>query len=174
MRRKTRIVAAAAITLILVSAALWYFESPVWTLSRMKAAAQARDPDALSAYIDYPSLREDFKSELRARMMAAAQRDRSGLGGVGVAIGSAMVGPLVDSLISPAGVRAAMLAKRDEAVVSGAAGPMKALQMPDKPVITRRSFSEFIVGSKDQSDSGLVFRLHGLSWKLSGVELPPE
>jgi hypothetical protein len=64
---KTRVAAFAAAALIIASGALWYFESPAWTLHQMKAAADANDPDALNSYIDYPALREDLKTEIRAR-----------------------------------------------------------------------------------------------------------
>jgi hypothetical protein len=38
----------------------------------------------------------------------------------------------------------------------------------------RRGFSEFLVASKQRPTSGLVFKRHGLSWKLSGVDLAPN
>ena len=60
---------------------------------------------ALNAYVDYPTLRESLKAELMARMRAEAQKDKSGLGGLGMAIGSAMLGPLIDRLVSPDAMR---------------------------------------------------------------------
>jgi hypothetical protein len=39
-------------------------------------------------------------------------------------------------------------------------------------VIVRRNFSGFLVTAKEHPNSGLVFKSHGLSWMLSGVELP--
>ncbi|HSQ98984.1 MAG TPA: DUF2939 domain-containing protein, partial [Sphingomicrobium sp.] len=78
--RKWKIAAAAAALIVIASSNLWYFESPAWTLKGMKDAAQSRDADALNAYIDYPALRQSLKAELMARMMAEAQKDKSGLG----------------------------------------------------------------------------------------------
>jgi hypothetical protein len=135
----------------------------------MKDAAQSHDPDALNAYIDYPALRDSLKAELMARMAAEAQKDKSGLGALGMAFGSAMMGPIIDGLVSPAGMRAALLANRQENMAPAAS----ALHVPEKPVIVRRNFSEFLVTAKDQPNGGLVFKRHGLSWMLSGVELPP-
>ena len=40
-------------------------------------------------------------------------------------------------------------------------------------MIVRRGFSEFLVTANDHPNSGLVFKRHGFSWMLSGVELPP-
>ena len=167
--RKWKLAAIAAVLLVIAFSALWYFESPAWTLKGMKDAAQAKDADALNAYIDYPALRENFKAELMARMMTEAQKDKTGFGTLGMALGSALVGPLIDGLVSPSGMRTALLANRQQATSAASA-----LRVPDEPVIVRRNFSEFVVTSKSQPNSGLVFKRHGLSWMLSGVELPPD
>ncbi|MES2325763.1 MAG: DUF2939 domain-containing protein [Pseudomonadota bacterium] len=171
---KTRVAAFAATALIIAAGALWYFESPVWTLHQMKAAADANDPDALSSYIDYPALRQDLKTEIRGQMMAEATKDRSAFGRLGLAIGTELTAPVIDRLVTPAGMRAAHTAKRVEAQTRAAAQPASALRVPDDPVIVRRGFSEFLVASKRQPKSGLLFKRHGLSWKLSGVDLPPN
>jgi hypothetical protein len=85
-----------------------------------------------------------------------------------------MTGPVVDRLVTPAGVRAALMAKRDLALIKAAPDAASALHIPHDPVIVRRGLSEFLVASKQQPHSGLVFKRHGLSWKLSGVDLSPD
>ena len=171
---KTRVAALAAAALIIAAGVTWYLASPGWTLHQIKAAADANDPDALNDYIDYPALREDLKAEIMGRMTAAAEKDKSGFGGLGLAIGTAINGPVIDGLVTPAGMRAALMAKRDQAQTQAAAQAASALRLPDDPVIVRRGFSEFLVASKHRPKSGLVFKRHGLSWKLSGVDLPPN
>jgi hypothetical protein len=174
LANKTRVVALAAAALIIAAGVTCYLASPGWTLHQMKAAADANDPDALNSYIDYPALREDLKGEIIGQMMAEAKKDKSGFGGLGLAIGTAVIGPVIDGLVSPAGMRAALTAKRDQAQTKAAPQAASALRVPNDPVIVRRGFSEFLVASKRQPKSGLVFKRHGLSWKLSGVDLPPE
>lgn len=166
---KWKIAAVSAVLIVIASSTLWYFESPAWTLKGMKDAAQSHDADALNAYIDYPALRDSLKAELMARMMAEAQKHKSRLGSLGIAVGSAMTAPMIDRLVSPAGMRAALLANRDENALSAAS----ALHVPEDPVIVRRNFSEFLVTAKGHPNRGLVFKRHGLSWMLSGIELPP-
>jgi Protein of unknown function (DUF2939) len=168
-RGKWKIAAVAAALIVIASSALWYFESPAWTLKGMKDAAQSHDADALNAYIDYPALRDSLKSQLMARMITEARKDKSGFGALGMAVGSAMIGPMIDQLVSPAGMRAALLASRHEKAPAAAS----ALHVPEQPVIVRRNFSEFVVTGKDRPGSGLLFKRHGLSWMLSGVEVPP-
>jgi Protein of unknown function (DUF2939) len=171
---KTRVAALAAAALIIAAAGTWYFASPGWTLHQMKAAADANDPNALDAYIDYPALREDLKAEIKGQMMAEARKDKSGLGALGLAVGTAMIGPMIDRLVSPHAVRAALTSRRDQAHSAVATQAASALHVPDDPMIVRRGFSEFLVVSRQQPTRGLVFKRHGLSWKLSGVELPPK
>lgn len=167
---KWKIAAVAAALIVIASGALWYFESPAWTLKGMNDAARSHDADALNAYIDYPALRESLKAALMARMMAEAQKDKSGFGALGMAFGSALVGPMIDGLVSPAGMRAALLSSRQENTGSAAS----ALHIPENPMIVRRNFSVFLVTTKEHPESGLLFKRHGLSWMLSGVELPPD
>ena len=166
---KWKIAAVAAALIVIASTTLWYFESPAWTLKGMKDAAQSHDADALNAYIDYPALRDSLKAQLMVRMTAEAQKDKSGFGALGRAVGSVTLGPLINILVSPAGMRTALLANDQEDM-----GPdASALRVPKEPVIVRRSFSEFVVTTRGQPSSGLVFKRHGLSWMLSAVELPP-
>lgn len=168
-RAKWKIAATVAALMVIASTALWYFESPALTLKGMKDAAQSHDAEALNAYIDYPALRESLKSELMARMMAEAQKDKSGFGTLGIAVGAAMMGPMIDGLVSPAGMRAALLANSHEKGLQAAS----VLHVPEQPLIVRRSLSEFVVTERRQPNSSLVFKRHGLSWMLSGVEFPP-
>ena len=169
---RTRWLALAAV-IVLVAALAWHFASPAYTLSRMKAAAESNDADAMSAYIDYPSLRDDMKADLMAQMMTDAEKDTSGFGGLGMALGAAMVGPMIDGMVSPAGLKAAFASNKAKPTSGQVAKVPKALKMEDYPVIKRRGFSEFVVTSKSEPDSGMIFIRHGLSWKLSGVDLPP-
>jgi hypothetical protein len=172
MRRSSWIV-ALLLAASACAGATWYFASPWYTLDAMRSAARAGNGDALAAYVDFPTLRRDMKAKLRARMVAAANR-RSGLGALGMALGAAMVGPAVDALISPAAIRSAFAARRDEANLAAASpAPDAALRPPRHLMIRRQGFSTFLAVSPEHPDSGLVFTRHGLGWRLSGILLSP-
>lgn len=158
----------AAVVLILVAAVAWYFASPSYTLSQMKAAAEANDSEAFVSYVDFPALREDMKAEMMAQMMAEAQEEENEFAGLGLALGTAMVGPMIDNMITPAGVRAMFLIRERRAASGAPAG----LNVGADPIIERKGLSTFLVTSQEQPGSGMVFTRHGLSWKLSGVDLP--
>lgn len=167
----------AALALLLALGVGWYVGSPWWTLHRMQAAVKADDADALVAMVDFPTLREDMKAELMARMIAEAGGDATGAAKLGLVFGSAMIGPMIDGMITPVGIRAAFLARGRGGETGGGAPdrgptPPAALKMPDRPVIVRRGLSEFLLASDGDRASGLVFRRAGLGWKLAGIDLP--
>ena len=165
-------IAAIAAAIILLAGIGWYMESPIYTLGQIRDAAKANDADTLSSYVDYPALRESLKSQIMARMRAdARQRDRSGLGSLEVALGSAMIGPLTDAVVSPAGVRAMLLSKQTNEALGNA--PKPPVHVDSDVAIERHGLSEFVVKSRSRPQGGIVFKRHWIGWKLSGVELPP-
>lgn len=178
--RKIIIAAAAAAALLAALFAGWYFVSPGLTVKAMVEAAQENDEARFSSYVDYPALREDMKAELTGRLQAEAKRDGSPGAKLGLAMGMAVMGPLVDSMVSPKGMKAAFasLAKEQTAKAKaggGAGGGGDAAKQSEakdaEPEIRRIDFNSFVVTGKANPGSGLVFERRGLSWKLAGIEL---
>jgi hypothetical protein len=168
--RRTYLI-AGLVALLVAGAAAWYLVSPGMTLKAMVAAAKANDTERLSTYIDYEALRQDMKADLTARLRSEAKRDKGPAGEIGLAMGMAMMGPMIDSMVSPEGLRAAF-AKLDEAEAAAGRGE-KAGKTPE-PVIERRGLDRFLVSNPATPGSGLVFERRGLGWKLTGIELAPE
>lgn len=165
--------AIAAILLAVALAAGWWFGSPYWTLSQIRAAAKSNDADAISAYVDYPALRQDVKEKLTERMVGLTSGNDA-TSKLGRAMGMALVTPMVDTFVSPAGLKTAFErigtggAAKAGAAVRGQGGKEK------QPKVERLGFNSFRVGDPDQPGSGLVFERRGLGWKLAGIDLPPE
>ncbi|MBP7000689.1 DUF2939 domain-containing protein [Amaricoccus sp.] len=160
---------SAAAFAFLVAGAVWAIASPWWTLREMRAAAAARDPAALAAHVDFPALRESLKSELAAAMLAEAAAQPDGAAALGAALGVAMIDPLVDGLVSPAGLRMMFAAEP----ARGGAAPLGGFGAEGELAIDRDGFSTFRVARRDApAEAALVFRRDGYAWKLAGVELP--
>jgi hypothetical protein len=172
--RKPIVIAGIVLAALVVLVGGWYYASPGLTVKAMVEAAQENDEARFSSYVDYDALRNDMKTELTTRLEAEAQRDGSAEAKLGVAMGKAMMGPLVDSMVSPTGMKNAFasLAKEQQAEKSGTAETKKG-SIPADPQIRRQGLNRFIVTGKDTPESGLVFERRGLSWKLSGIDLPP-
>lgn len=160
---------SAAAFAFLVAALAWHFAAPWWTLRDLQAAAAARDAERLARHIDFPALRDSLKSELAAALVAEAAADRpdrpDGAAAIGAALGLAMVEPLVDGLVSPAGLRLIFAAEGTGEAPAGGLGGAGAR-------IERDGLSTFRVLADDGSGGALVFRRQGYAWKLVAVDLP--
>ncbi len=156
---------------LLALAVAWYAASPYWTLRQVAAAAKADDTERLSSYVDYPALREDVKAKLTARLIDVTKADDP-TARLGRAMGMALMAPMVDAFVSPAGLKAAFV-RLDVAGGKAAPGSGKA-EEGKKPRVERLGLDSFRVGDPDQPGSGLVFERRGLGWKLAGIDLPPE
>ncbi|WP_063532516.1 DUF2939 domain-containing protein [Burkholderia sp. MSMB1589WGS] len=103
--------ASVVVTLIVAAvAAVYAYASPYLALRQMKQAIDARDAQAISAYVDFPALRISLKQQLTDELMRRidAQKRDNPLAIIGAMIGSALVGPLVDAYATPEGVAALM------------------------------------------------------------------
>lgn len=140
----------------------WYWGSPWWTLRSMKQAAEARDITALSTHIDYPSLRAGMKRELRTRVAP----DKGVLGAL---ISGGIADSVVDIALRPEGMRAVFAAAPLAEPQAGAV-KMNANDM----ILRRDGFTQFRLVRRQGAGGALIFRLHGVRWMLSDVELPPE
>lgn len=194
---RNKIILVATVIVALVAG--WYFGSPRWTLWQMGQAAEARDSDRLARYIDFPTLRETTKSQMKAQMMARAEQQGSqdSFGALGAMIGLAMIDPMVDGLVTPETMRAAFANAPDKAEgrpagsqargatggqgngAGAASGGAKAGPLgidTENAEIVHEGLNEFRVRKKDaQNEAGdLIFRRHGLGWKLEEVRLPPD
>ncbi|KUZ40807.1 DUF2939 domain-containing protein [Burkholderia territorii] len=86
------------------------YASPYVALGRLKSAIDARDAQAVSEYVDFPSLRISLKQQVTEELMRridALKKDNP-FAVIGALIGSALIGPLVDAYATPEGVAALM------------------------------------------------------------------
>jgi hypothetical protein len=95
---------------IVVFAVVAYaYASPYLVLDRLKRAADARDAETVSQYVDFPALRMSLKQQLTevlARRLDAQKREHPFAALGGALIGMALIDPLVDNYATPEGVGA--------------------------------------------------------------------
>jgi hypothetical protein len=95
--------------IVVVVAVLGYgYASPYLALDHLKRAADARDAETVSEYVDYPALRESLKDQIAGLLTRKIQARANGnpLAALGAMIGVALIGPLVDAYATPDGVAA--------------------------------------------------------------------
>ncbi|MCA7997605.1 DUF2939 domain-containing protein [Burkholderia metallica] len=107
-RLKPLLIVVLAVAIV---AAIGYaYASPYIALGRLKSAIDARDAQAISEYVDFPSLRISLKQQVTEELMRridAVKKDNP-FAVIGALIGSALIGPLVDAYATPEGVAALM------------------------------------------------------------------
>jgi len=169
---RIRALAAGALFLVLASSAA----SPWWTLHRLQSAVARHDAEAVSAQVDFPALRASVKGQLLASMGRDAGKADGGnpFAAFGSALALAFVNPLIDAVVSPAGV-SAMVEHGRIAVAQPERTPADADTEPvrEKPryALAYRGWDRFAVTAQD--GGSFVFRRAGLwTWKLAGIEMP--
>jgi Protein of unknown function (DUF2939) len=95
------------LVVIAIVAVLGYgYASPYLALDRLKRAADARDAQTVSEYVDYPALRESLKDQVVGLLTRRLHASGNPFAALGAMIGVALIGPLVDAYATPEGVAA--------------------------------------------------------------------
>ncbi|MDM0035422.1 DUF2939 domain-containing protein [Variovorax sp. J22P271] len=193
MKKSQRLAAAGLALLLLLAGAGYWYLSPFLAVRQLQDAAQRGDADTFNAHIDYPRLRESLKAQLTALLaqkLGAPKDGGSPLAALGNVIGSSLVNPLVDSMVRPETVMAAMQngrlgrsAPEPAPPAPGSAPADSAAPQPKKARwhIERQGASRITAyavdpARPDEPDSerlGLVFERSGFAdWKLTDLRLP--
>jgi hypothetical protein len=102
MLRRLWLPLTAILTAVLVS----MFFSAHWTVRQMVTAAQGRDTEQFSRYVDYAALRDSLKAQFAQSMAEQAPQDDNPFAAFGRMIGRAVVDPLIDASVTPAAAMA--------------------------------------------------------------------
>ncbi|WP_374622213.1 DUF2939 domain-containing protein [Pandoraea sp.] len=128
--RKVSIAAISMGTLVVVLGLL--FGTPYYTLWRARDAANARDANALSSYVDYPAVRESLKTSLHDQLARQMDKQRgNAFGALALALGGWVSDRVVEALLTPEAV-AAMLRGDSTGLppVPGAPAPRDSVPQP--------------------------------------------
>lgn len=169
---RTRALAAGALLVVAATS----FASPWWTLHRLRDAAARHDADAVSAQVDFPALRDSVKGQLLASISRDVDRadGNNPFAEIGRKFAMAVANPLIDAVVSPAGVAAMVehgkVSIAKPAPESEAPGAEPAREKPHA-ALHYLGWDRFAVTAQD--GGSFIFRRDGLwSWKLAGIAMP--
>ncbi|SEA89888.1 DUF2939 domain-containing protein [Variovorax sp. YR216] len=194
---KSKSFVAVVLVLLLGVAAYWYW-SPFLALRQLQTAARNGEAEEFNRHVDYPKLRESLKdqfSALVAQKLGTPKDPGNPLAALGSMIGLGLVNQLVDVMVRPETVMAAMshgrLAQPAPAPTPapGQAAPesspprAEGEQTDNKPrwIIDRQGASRITAfaidpAKPDEPNSerlGLVFERSGfVDWKLTEIRMP--
>lgn len=178
MTRWRKEIIGGLLVLAIGIAGYWWY-SPVLVLHRMQDAAARSDMDGISEHADYPALRESFRAQYAASLAKhIGQPADNPLSALGNMIGMAVVNQMVDAMVRPEAIAAALETGRMEPQAAASAPaqgePRRKLEWDtqrqgvDRMVAHPREPGQPV----DAKAPGLVFVRHGFAdWKLSEVRL---
>lgn len=166
-----------AIGLIIIIA-IYLYASPYLALNSIKKAAQAGDADTLSEYIDFPSVKQGLKDQINAQIMKeVTKEDTDGFEALGAMLATAMINPIVDSIVTPEGV--AMMVQGQKPDLDGDVVQQTTDEQSDETeldyktkYITYKSFKVSLSDPDDGNAVDIIMRRDGLSWKVNRINLP--
>ena len=173
--KKVVITAATFVGLLVLAS---YF-SPHWTLYRMGSAVESRDYKAFSTYVDFTSLRNSFKQQMTGRDEGdrAAQDSGNPLEPLTRAIVNGLAGPLIDVMLTPAGVIEMLGTGKPgvtQAVVASTVTQVPNISALPDMILSYRGWDSVLFRAKDLPETNGYFVLQRQgwwTWKLAAVEL---
>lgn len=166
-----------ALVLVAVLLIGWVAASPYVVSQQMKSAAEARDAEALSDYIEFPTLRQNFKDQLNAAMAKemAKEVEDNPFAALGAAFGSMMVEGMVDAYVTPASIAEMMKGEApNEAKKQGTSGSSKRENAFRDATLSYKAWDKFSIAVPTEDGEVTSFILHrrGLGWKLTNIVIP--
>lgn len=162
--------------------ALASFASPYMSLHAMRTAVREHDAAALSARVDFPALRDSVKVQMIValrRDMGGAVTRSDGFAAFGAALATRIADPIIDVVVSPAGVMAMLetgtvrLARPAAAVPAAAPAPAVAGARKTRWSLRYRGLNEVAVSNDAAGAARFILHRDGIwRWKLAGLELP--
>jgi hypothetical protein len=167
-----------AVTLAVLLVAGFY-ATPYLALQQMRKAATQRDGEALSRQVDFEALRASVKRGVQQGLIGE-QRDGQGDPAparvMGAAVAAALLGPMVDALITPQSLARLLQGQRPAAaVIPGSAAPPATDELQTR--MGYESFNRFVFslrprGSQEEPVELVLHRDGLLGWKLAELRLP--
>lgn len=167
-----------ALAMLVAAFGGWYFASPSYALMSLHDAVKAGDADAMEDHIDFPAVRESVKMTIKEKMAEQVSApDADPLAALGMAMADKLLDPMIDGMLTPNGVAKLIEHGGALSAVSGDGKDTAKVDTNDSQQtpnyqIEREGLSEFTVSfPDDEKTPQLVFQRHGLSWKLSAIDV---
>ncbi len=171
----------ALIAVIVVLVGGYYYASPYLVLNSIKSAAQAGDSEKVSAYIDYPSVRQSFKDQMNAYMVKdLASKDTDGWEALGTMIATTMVDKMVDAVVTPEGMTLMLQGKDFKESLkphteqsSDQTTPKEKLDYSTR-YLSINLFEVTLKNPNNDKQLKVIMERDGLSWKVKKFVIPMD
>lgn len=169
--------ALVAIAILLISG--YYYASPYLVMNSIKDAAQAGDSEKVSAYIDFPSVRQNFKDQINAYMVKElAIQDDNEWEALGTMIASNMLDKMVEAAITPEGMTLIMQGKDFRESFKPASQDSSNSSSTDAKLdystryLSMNVFELTLNSLESDKQVKVIMERDGLSWKVKKIVIP--
>ena len=166
----------------IVSAVLvgWLTFSPYFVVWRLQSAAGSQNADAISALVDFESVRSSLKGYMYAQWLDSVGDDQDGFAALGSTLGVMLGDSLIDRFVTPHGF-AALMRNPERGLDTEEPEPADDVidDISTSGVETRKAYeslNKFVLetwttGMDDHHGVGFVLSRKGLSWRVTGIRL---
>lgn len=161
---------------IIVIFAIYLYASPYIVLNNIKKAAEQGDADKLSVYIDFPSVKQSMKDQVKAFMLEeiASSEEQDGFEALGTMLAAAMVDPIIDGVVTPDGVALMLQGQKLDFDLNQKSKNKPAPKGDDIDYKTSYlSFNRFKVQINDADDAensiDVIMHRDWLSWQVTRI-----
>ena len=152
----------------------YIYALPFIKVKQIKDTLKNKDTTLLSEYIDFPLLRENIKSQLKASFIKEMQNDEeiqnNPFSGLGMGLSFIMIDKTIDTFLTSSGIQA--IIKNNEKSFDLDTSLKKYNYTVDMYYKSLRQFHIFIKSNDvDKNNIQFILKRKGLSWQLTGVDL---
>ena len=173
IKRGTWLIVGAALALF----ALAYVGSPFWAARQFKQAALSADVDRIEKAVDFPAVRESLKAQLTPALTQTMQSDpdlrANPFTGLGLMMMPAIIGKMVDAVVTPEAISAMMKSGRVVRRQTKASTHAKVDYTYGYRDLDHFAVTALAADTKADDAPTFVFERRGLlAWKLVRIEVP--
>lgn len=155
--------------------ATYVYVTPYITVYQMRSAAESDDAVALSAHIEFPTLRQGVKDQFNAVIAKETTGKMAGnpLAALGASFGSMLVDGMVNVYMTPAGVTELMKGDKPKLSPGGGEKPRDKIAFEDVE-LGYAAWDRFTVAVPTEGAENSVFVLsrRGAGWMLTNIIMP--
>ena len=162
---------------LLVIFAIYLYASPYIALYNIKHAAEQKDADKLSGYIDFPSVKQSMKDQVKAAMVEeiTASDEQDGFEALGTMLAAAMIDPLIDGLVTHDGLALMLQGQKLDFDLNNET-PEDKRKAKNKDIDYKAGYLSFnrfkvqIIDANDPDESlDVIMHRDWLSWKVTRI-----
>ena len=150
-----------------------YLASPFVALGSLTVALMSSDQERLERNVDFPSVRAGLKDDLKAQMSKQAADKDNPWGPIGAAVGMALIDPLVEACVTPAGIASLVQNAKVKTAPPKTDRTPPSSQESKQPKLRRCSFTA-VDKFQVEYENGVTLYLQARPWrwKLTRISLP--